>query len=130
MAQEDSRPGRIGWVDITVDDAPGLKAFYQAVTGWGDEGVDMGGYQDWCMLDDGGNAVAGICHARGVNADLPPQWLVYINVADLDGALAAVAEGGGEQLKGPTSMGTQGRYAVIRDPSGAACALFEPAQPS
>ena len=130
MAEETPRPGQIGWVDITVEDAPGLREFYRSVTGWGSEGVEMGGYEDWCMLDEDGTAVAGICHARGVNADLPPQWLVYINVADLDAALEAVERGGGEKLKGPTSMGGQGRYAVIRDPAGAACALFEPAQPS
>ena len=28
--------------------------------------------------------VSGICHARGSNADLPPVWLIYITVADLE----------------------------------------------
>ena len=43
--------------------------------GW----VDMGGYSDHLMsLSQSGKAVAGLCYARGSNADLPPQWLVYI----------------------------------------------------
>jgi predicted enzyme related to lactoylglutathione lyase len=26
-------PGQIGWIDLTVPDAPALRDFYQAVTG-------------------------------------------------------------------------------------------------
>ena len=44
--------------------------------------MDMGGYDDWSLIPpDGGDPVAGICHARGVNATLPAAWLVYWMVA-------------------------------------------------
>jgi predicted enzyme related to lactoylglutathione lyase len=54
--------------------------------------------------------------------------MVYINVDDLDQSLEACRAGGGEVLGEIRSMGAAGRYAFIRDPAGAACALFEPAQ--
>jgi len=73
--------------------------------------------------------VAGICHARGQNAGLPAVWMVYIVVADLDESLRQTLERGGKILRAATSMGAQGRYAVIADPSGAVCALFQAAAP-
>ena len=71
-------------------------------------------------------AVAGVCHARGSNAGLSPQWLVYITVADLDASLARCRELGGEVLAGPKGKPGSQRYAVIRDPAGAVAALYEP----
>src|ERR1022692_5277004 len=78
-------PGKIGWIDLTVTDAPGLRDFYQAVTGWTPSPVKMGDYHDFCMHPPGDpQPVAGICHAKGENVGLPPVWLIYIKVDDLD----------------------------------------------
>ena len=67
--------GKIGWVDLTVDDAATARDFYRAVVGWESEEVDMGGYSDFTMMPPGHtDGVAGVCHARGSNADLPPTW--------------------------------------------------------
>ncbi len=66
------------------------------------------------------------CHARGVNADLPPQWLVYIVVDDVDRSAATCQELGGAIVAGPRPP-AGGRTCVIRDPAGAVCALYEPA---
>ena len=86
----------------------------------------MGDYSDFTMMPPGGEGpVAGICHAKGVNADFPPVWLIYIVVEDLEKSLAACKEGGGELLVGPKSMGTGLAYAVIRDPAGAVAALYQ-----
>jgi predicted enzyme related to lactoylglutathione lyase len=119
--------GKIGWFDLTVDDAERLRAFYQVVVGWKSEGVDMGGYQDYCMLPEEGGPVAGVCHARGANAGFPPQWLMYITVANLEQSLAHCRALGGEVVRDARGLGGQGRFAVVRDPAGAVCALFEKA---
>ena len=121
------RPGSIGWIDLTVPDAVGVRDFYAAVAGWDTGEVDMGTHADFTVAPPGGDPVAGICHARGVNAGLPAAWLIYIVVPDLDHALAEVSARGGDVVRGATTMGAAGRYAVIRDPAGAAAALFEPA---
>jgi predicted enzyme related to lactoylglutathione lyase len=119
--------GAISWADLTVPDAAALRAFYARVVGWESTGFDMGGYEDYCMNEPGsGHTVAGICHARGENASLPPQWLIYITVRDLARSTAACTESGGEVISGPRTS-PQGKYSVIRDPAGAVCALFEPA---
>ncbi|HEX2188090.1 MAG TPA: VOC family protein [Longimicrobiaceae bacterium] len=123
---EQAKPevGSIGWADLTVPDADGVRDFYREVVGWTATGLDMGGYEDYCMnLPGSGKTVAGVCHARGANAGLPAQWLVYITVEDVDRCAARVVELGGEVLAGPRGAGGQGRYCVIRDPAGAVCAL-------
>jgi len=123
----DSGPGTIGWVDLTVADADQLREFYEEVVGWRSAPVDMGGYHDHAMCDPSSGAPrAGVCHARGVNAGLPPVWLVYVNVEDLDVSLDRCRAGGGAVVHGPRTMGAHGRFAVIRDPAGAWLALFEP----
>ncbi|MSR62464.1 MAG: VOC family protein [Planctomycetes bacterium] len=124
---KNSDVGKIGWFDLTVDDAERVRDFYQQVVGWKSEGVDMGGYQDYCMLPEEGGPVAGVCHARGTNEGLPPQWLMYITVANLEASLASCRALGGEVVRGARGLGGQGRFAIVRDPAGAVCALFEKA---
>jgi predicted enzyme related to lactoylglutathione lyase len=119
-------PGMIGWADVTVEDAEGLRDFYQAVVGWLPSYVPMDGYDDYTMSAPATEApVAGICHARGADAALPPQWLLYIRVADLEKSLDRCVELGGKLLTPTRDMG-EGRYCVIQDPAGAVAALFEP----
>lgn len=125
----DNEPGKIGlisWADLTVSDATQAMNFYRQVTGWQVSEFDMGGYSDYCMNEPGsGKTVVGICHARGGNVGLPPVWLLYITVANLDESISKCKELGGEVIAGPKSYGDQGRYCVIKDPAGAAVALFE-----
>ena len=119
------RVGAIGWTDLTVEDAETVQSFYASVTGWQPSPVPMGDYEDFNMCDpDTQQPMAGICHARGENADLPPVWMVYITVADVDDSAATCVEMGGRVVVGPRDMGSMGRYCVIRDPAGAVAALF------
>ena len=118
--------GSISWADITVPDATGLRDFYAAVAGWSVTPLSMGEYDDYVMTLPGSDSpVAGICHKRGSNAVLPPVWLVYITVADLDASLAACTAQGGKIWLEPQRMGERARYAVIADPAGAVVALYD-----
>ena len=120
--------GTISWTDLTTDDADQTRKFYEAVVGWGSSPVNMGEYDDFVMTSPAsGQTIAGICHARGTNAELPAQWLVYIIVEDLDASAARCAELGGKVIVEPKGMGGHGRYCVIEDPAGAVAALFEQA---
>jgi len=121
--------GSVSWTDLTVKDAEGVRDFYQKVVGWKSVPVEMGGYNDFMMnTPESGNSVAGICHARGVNAGLPAQWLIYVTVEDVDKSAAQCRELGGKVLVDPKGMGGHGRFCVIQDPAGAVAALFEPAK--
>jgi predicted enzyme related to lactoylglutathione lyase len=123
-----SRPeiGSIGWVDLTVPNAGEVRDFYAQVVGWKPQGLDMGGYEDFVMAAPGsGEGKAGVCHARGGNAGLPPVWLVYLVVEDLDTSAARCVELGGKILAPARPAGPSGRFCVIQDPAGAVAALFQ-----
>lgn len=123
----EQQPGSILWTDLTVEDAERVRTFYSAVVGWAFSPVPMGGYSDYSMTTPhDGQAVAGICHARGVNAGLPAQWLVYIAVRDLDASMQQCVQHGGTVIAPARTMGAYGRFCVIRDPAGAVAALIEP----
>ena len=119
--------GRISWLDLTVPDAAATRDFYRRVVGWSVQEVEMesGGerYADYNMLGEHGSPAAGVCHARGANAGLPPVWLLYLPVGDLAESLRRVEEEGGEVAA--AGRGREGEYthAVIRDPVGAHLAL-------
>jgi predicted enzyme related to lactoylglutathione lyase len=115
--------GGIAWTDITVPEAGSLCEFYSAVVGWKAAPVDMGGYPDFVMSRPGGESVSGICHARGVNAKLPAEWLIYVVVADLDASVKACKARGGALVDGPRRAGPDSRMCVLRDPVGAHLAL-------
>lgn len=121
----DNKIGTMAWLDLTVGNAGEVKSFYQDVIGWESESVAMGGYDDYAMLEPNNKeAVAGVCHAQGVNKDLPPAWLPYFLVADIEASIAAVKNNGGELVTKIKSMGSD-KYAVIKDPAGAFCAIYQ-----
>jgi predicted enzyme related to lactoylglutathione lyase len=116
--------GTIGWLDLTVPDAPRLRDFYAAVCGWTHEGLSMGDYEDYVMKAPDGTPVGGVCHARGPNAGVPPHWISYAVIADLSAAIANATKLGGTVIDGPRSAGS-GRMAIIRDPAGATFGLYQ-----
>ncbi|MEM8836421.1 MAG: VOC family protein [Planctomycetota bacterium] len=116
---------RIAWHDLTVPNAEEVRDFYADVVGLRHEPVDMGGYSDFNMIDPGsGDPIGGVCHARGPNAEIPPQWIIYFAVDDLDASLRSTRERGGQVVLGPREMPGY-RYAFIRDPAGAVCAVIQ-----
>jgi predicted enzyme related to lactoylglutathione lyase len=118
--------GSINWADLTVPDAGAVRDFYAEVVQWKPSSISMGEYDDYAMHTPAADTpAAGICHARGVNADLPAQWLIYITVADLEASMNACRRLGGTILTGPTKMGPYGTYCVIKDPVGAVAALVQ-----
>ena len=84
----------------------------------------MGDYSDFSMVPPGTKApVAGVCHARGPNANLPAQWLIYVSVPNLDASVKRCLELGGKIVDGPRAMGEK-KFCVIQDPAGAVAGLI------
>lgn len=110
--------GKVMWMDLTVEHAAIVSDFYKSVVGWEKEPLDMGGYADYVMKV-GEEGVSGVCHARGGNAYLPPQWLLYVMVENLDESLEKCKNLGGKVIGEKRKMGEQGHYCLIQDPAGA-----------
>jgi len=127
-AGPDAPVGAIRWLDLTVPDAARACDFYRQVVGWSAEVVAMDDdgerYNDYTMLGGDGKPAAGICHARGENAGLPPVWMLYLPVGDLAESLRRVEEEGGRVVKAVPDEDGAHAYAVIQDPVGAYLALM------
>ncbi|MGB5850423.1 MAG: VOC family protein [Ignavibacteriaceae bacterium] len=128
--QQKPEVGSLSWFDLTVPNAEEVRDFYRKVIGWKSEPVPMekGKYNDFNMIaPESDLTVTGVCHAQGVNKNLPAQWMLYFTVEELDKCIEECKANGGKVVTEAKDMGNYGRYSVIEDPAGAVCALFEPA---
>ena len=115
---------KILWQDLTVTNAEEIQDFYQKIIGWDCIPEGMGGYDDFHMIvPSTGDSIAGISHVQGENADIPAVWMIYITVEDVDKSAQLCKELGGEVVVEPRLMGGED-FCVIRDPTGAICALY------
>ena len=116
--------GKIVWTDLTVINAVEIRDFYHEVLGWTHDSVSMGVYEDYCMKSDDGQVVAGVCHARESNASMPAQWLIYIQVENVESSAKKAVELGGKIVEGPRNLDGK-PFCVVQDPAGAMLALIE-----
>lgn len=115
--------GKVEWCDLTVDNAVEVRDFYSKVVGWTHQAVSMGDYDDFSInLPENDETVAGICHAKGPNKNMPAQWLMYVRVADVEASAKECIDSGGQVIEGPRSMGSS-NLCIIKDPAGAVLAL-------
>ncbi len=128
-AESTEKVGCIAWLDLTVVKATETRDFYQAVIGWSAEDVSMNddnnSYHDYNMLRADGLPAAGVCHAKGVNANVPPVWLLYLPVDDLSASLKHVEPAGGQIVNQSKNNNNQITQALIQDPVGTYIVLVQ-----
>jgi predicted enzyme related to lactoylglutathione lyase len=121
-------PGTFSWTDLGTTDADGAKAFYSELFGWQAEDMPAGDGQVYTMLKIGEDPVAALyeqsadMRERGV----PPNWLSYVTVADVEATAARARELGGTVHMEPFDVLTAGRMTLIQDPAGAMLAAWQP----
>ena len=64
-----------------------------------------------------------------MQATMPPMWMPYFSVADIDAAAARVTELGGAVHIGPLPAGEVGNFLLFTDPQGAHCYLIQLHEP-
>ncbi len=123
MAQ--SMKGAFVWYDHVTKDVDAAKAYYTETIGWGTKPWD--GPMPYAMFTVGGKPVAGLmAMPEDMPEGVPPHWMGYVAVDDIDGSVAQAKELGGKVHREPTDIPSVGRFAIIADPQGAALALFTP----
>lgn len=111
------------WYDHTSADPTPAADFYRDLLGWEVAADDStSGYTAW--IRDGEQPWAGIKGAE--NGDSSGRWVPYVQVDDLDAALARATALGGTTVRERTP-GPAGDSVVVADPSGALLALWTPA---
>ncbi len=115
--------GHVTWHELLAADGEAVFGFYQQLFGWQKtEAFPMGEKGVYQIFGRGGPNLGGMM-TRPEGYPLPPHWLYYVHVGDLDGALARVKTGGGQVWNGPMPIPTGNRVAQCADPAGATFAL-------
>jgi uncharacterized protein len=123
----DTPRGRFVWHDLMTADPEAAKQFYTAVADWGTQKWD-GGDPNYTMWTSGQTPIGGLMplDPQMKQAGVPPHWIAYVSVPNVDATAARAKELGGQVVAEPTDIPTVGRYAVIADPQGATIAIFTP----
>ena len=123
----DYKPGTFCWVELGTTDSTAAKNFYTQLFGWEYEDHPMGPDGVYTMLKLDNKDVGALfelmpdMRAQGV----PPNWLSYISVANVDESAEKAKAEGATLLKEPFDVMTVGRMAVVQDPTGAVFALWQ-----
>jgi predicted enzyme related to lactoylglutathione lyase len=122
------KPGTFCWVDFAATNAGAAKAFYGELLDWLaiDLPTDIGGV--YTMFEKDGKAVCGLWQMSEemIGQGIRASWQSYVSVESVDLSVAQAAELGAAVLMQPYDVMKAGRMAVIRDPTGAVLALWEP----
>jgi predicted enzyme related to lactoylglutathione lyase len=113
--------GRVGWHELLAEDAGKAFAFYRALFDWQAAGWKEDPLESYQPFAVDGRTIGGV-FTKLPRAPLP-FWLYYINVSDMDAALAAVRAGGGRLMQGPFELIAGHWISRCIDPQGAMFAL-------
>ncbi|MEA2383859.1 MAG: uncharacterized protein QOH72_3830 [Solirubrobacteraceae bacterium] len=122
-----NEPGSLCWNELATRDIEQAKAFYGAAFGWESDTNAYGdtSYTEWKL---GGRTVGGMIAMNDEwPAEVPPHWMVYFAVEDVDAATRRVEELGGKVAVAPNDT-PAGRFAVVNDPHGAVFSIIALAQ--
>lgn len=120
-----STHGTFVWHELMVPDVQAAKRFYGGLFGWKFRDSNIGG-ANYSEIYMGEKAIGGMM-ALPEGDQIPPHWMGYVSVPDVDAAAKAAADAGGKVLVSPTDIPDVGRFAVVTDPQGGAISPFKSA---
>lgn len=131
MPEVSSYPsGTPSWVDLATPDAEAAKTFYTSLFGWTAEDLASGEDSTYTMLSQGDKIVAAVYEQSEDmrSGGVPPAWLTYISVEDVDAAAKEVPTHGGTVMGEPFDVLDSGRMVLVAEPSGSTFALWQAGQ--
>lgn len=122
---EDGAPGDFCWHELGTSDLEAGFHFYQELFGWRE--TDSTEMEDgiYRMYGRGERSYGGM-YELTPEMGLPPHWLGYVRVEDVQAAAERVRQGGGTVRHGPMEVPGGGWIVQCRDPQGALFALHAP----
>jgi uncharacterized protein len=116
-----NEPDSLCWAELDTTDTNSAQKFYTGLFGWGAKVSEE--YTEW---QRGGTSIGGLMKIPKEWGPVPPNWLVYFMVSDVDATTKKAGSLGGQAIVPPTDIPKTGRFSVIRDPQGAVFASFKP----
>jgi uncharacterized protein len=117
--------GTFCWADLSTPDPEVAAKFYSSLFGW----TTMKGEKDgYIHIKNGEDFIGGIPPAAHRKPGVPPHWLVYFYVSDVEGTAAKAKELGATVYMPPRAMENVGTISILADPQGAVFAIFKSAR--
>jgi len=129
MTNVDQHPaGSFCWIELGTTDQSAAKTFYQALFGWTPNDMPMGPSGTYTIFRlNGRDAAAGYqLNPQQLAQHVPPHWMLYIQVENVDASAAKVQPLGGTVVIAPFDVFDAGRMSVIQDATGAYFCLWQP----
>jgi len=123
--------GTLCWADLSTPDAERAADFYSGLFGWQIANQRLDGTKDpsgYTHIKNGEHFIGGIPPAAFRPPGVPPHWMAYFQVDDVDSCATNAKELGGKLCLSPMMIEGAGRMAVISDPQGAVFAIFKSAR--
>ena len=112
------------WHELMTTDWQAAMKFYEQVFGWQpSEAMDMGEMGKYQMFNRPHGMIGGMMNKPKEMANVPPHWLIYFRVPDVDAAAERIKAKGGKILNGPMEVPGGDRVLSATDPQGAAFGL-------
>ncbi|MFQ5843386.1 MAG: VOC family protein [Planctomycetota bacterium] len=119
-------PGTFCWNELGTRDVARAKRFYTALLGWEAEDVPMDQGGLYTLLKITGRDVGGAYEMEGPQFEgVPPHWMGYVSVADVDHGATKAKALGGTVIAEPMDIPSVGRMAVLQDPGGATFSIYK-----
>jgi predicted enzyme related to lactoylglutathione lyase len=123
-----TKPGEFCWGELITSDHEAAFRFYAGLFGWEKiSDFDMGPMGKYLIYGRGGKQMGGM-FTKSAEMKMPPSWLYYTQVTNLDDAVARAKSKGAKLMNGPMEVPGGARIAQLMDPQGAAFALHEEAK--
>jgi predicted enzyme related to lactoylglutathione lyase len=111
-----NKHGDFIWYELLTSDPDAAAAFYGPLVGWSFEPAGQEG-MDYRVFSKGSEGIGG-CMKRPEGAPMPPMWLGYVGVDDVDECVAGIRAAGGQVHMEPQDIPGVGRFAFVADPQG------------
>jgi hypothetical protein len=117
------------WYELVTTDPAAAQAFYTDLVGWGTAPFDAAP-MPYTMWMKGETPVGGLMElpAEARAGGVPPHWLGYVAVDDVDATAARAEERGARIIIGPDTIPDVGRMVIFADPQGAVLGAYKSAQ--
>ena len=121
--------GAFHWNELNTWNPDKAKAFYAETLGWHYESHPMADGGTYTLCKAGETMAAGIFEMKpGAGFDgIPDHWFAYVAVDDIDARLMRVEAAGGEICRAPFDVPGAGRFAIVKDSTGAVIGWTTPA---
>ena len=121
-------PGSFCWFELSTTNQAQAKTFYSSLFGWQADDMPIGPNEVYTIFKVDGRDAAAACTLRPDQRahGVPPSWLLYLSVENVDASTKRAAAAGGHVLTPPFDVMESGRMSVVADPTGGTFAMWEP----